>query len=189
MPERLRLVLPHSVMLLVSVALYWAATQIDTSGTGGRIGPDFWPKLVIGFMGLLCLYEIVKRLVVHNSVDATGLTGELERNPAEAVDPTMASAPVPEPEYPRLLWAGTALIVGYVVVVPWLGFFVTTALFLAAFMWLGGYRRPLAALAISGIGAFVLVVVFMRVAYISLPLGEGPFLSLSTALLALIGVK
>lgn len=189
MPERLRHVLPHSVMLAVSIVLYWAATQIDTSGTGGRIGPDFWPKLVIGFMGFLCLYEIVKRLVTPRSADATGLTGELERNPAEAVDPTMASAPVPEPEHPKLLWTGVALIVGYVVVVPWLGFFVTTALFLAAFMWLGGYRRPLGALAISGIGAFVLVVIFMRLAYISLPLGSGPFHGLSTSLLALIGVK
>jgi hypothetical protein len=191
MAERLRLVLPHSVMLVVSIALYWAAMQIDGGGaaTGGRIGPDFWPKVVIGFMGLLCLYEIVKRLFVRNSVDATGLTGDLERNPAEAVDPTIASAPTPEPEYPRLLWAGVALIVGYVVVVPWLGFFVTTGLFLAAFIRLGGFRRTLFNAAISGIGAFVLVVIFMRVAYISLPLGEGPFRALSTSLLSLIGVK
>lgn len=189
MPERLRLVLPHSVMLLVSLALFWAALQIDTSGTGGRIGPDFWPKVVIGSMGLLCLYEIVKRLFVRGSVDATGLTGDLERSPAEAVDPTVASAPVPEPEYPRLLWTGVALIVGYVVVVPWLGFFITTALFLTAFIWLGGYRRPLVALAVSTIGAFVLVVIFMRIAYISLPLGEGPFRLVSTTLLSLIGVK
>jgi hypothetical protein len=32
-------------------------------------------------------------------------------------------------------------------------------------------------------------VIFMRVAYISLPLGAGPFHDLSTALLALIGVR
>ena len=102
MPERLRHVLPHFVMLLVSVGLYWAALQIDTSGTrgGARIGPDFWPKVVIGFMGLLCLYEIVKRLVIGSSFTAAGLTGGLDRSPAEAVDPTVASAPTPEREYP-----------------------------------------------------------------------------------------
>jgi hypothetical protein len=82
-----------------------------------------------------------------------------------------------------------ALIVGYVVAVSWLGFFLTSALFLASFVWIGGYRRPLATLLLSGIGAFVLVVIFMRVAYISLPLGEGAFRSLSMALLTLIGVK
>jgi hypothetical protein len=34
----------------------------------------------------------------------------------------------------------------------------------------------------------VLLVIFMRVAYVSLPLGVGPFKTLSLALLRLIGV-
>ena len=189
MLERLRAVLPHSLMLLLSIGLYLAATRIDTAAAeaGGRIGPDFWPKVVIAFMGLLCVYEIVKRLVLHSSFTARGLTEGLARNPAQAEE---AAAEEPPPrEYPRLLWAGTALIVGYVLAVPWLGFFVTTALFLLAFTWLGGFRRPLIAAAVSAVGAFVLVVIFMRVAYISLPLGEGPFRDLSTALLAMLGVK
>jgi len=191
MPERLRLVLPHTVMLAVSAFLYWAAMQIDGGGaaSGGRIGPDFWPKVVVGFMGLLCLYEIVKRLVLHTSFTAKGLTDQLVQPPAEAVDPTMGTDAEPEREYPRMLWSGVAAILGYVVLVPWLGFFVTTLLFLVAFIRIGGFRRPLITLFVSAIGAFALVVIFMRVAYISLPLGEGPFLALSTALLSLIGVK
>jgi hypothetical protein len=192
MPERLRLVLPHSVMLLVSIALYWAAMQIDSGGaaSGGRIGPDFWPKVVIGFMALLCVYEIIKRLVLHTTFTAKGLTDELIQPPAEAVDPTMGSDDVgPEREYPRMLWAGLAAIVGYVLVVPYLGFFLTTLLFLATFIRIGGFRRPLITLIVSAIGAFVLIVIFMRVAYISLPLGTGPFQTLSTGLLGLLGVK
>ena len=190
MLERFRAVLPHSLMLLVAIGLYLAAMRIDAGGAaaGGRIGPDFWPKIVIAFMGLLCLYEIVKRLFLHGGSSARGLTEGLQHNPAEA-EAAAEEAAEPEREYPRLLWAGTALIVGYVAVVPWLGFFVTTTLFLAAFTWLGGFRRPLIAAAVSALGAFALVVVFMRVAYISLPLGAGPFHDLSTALLALIGVR
>ena len=189
MLERLRAVLPHSLMLLVAIGLYLAAMHIDTAGAavGGRIGPDFWPKVVIVFMALLCLYEIVKRLLLHSSFTARGLTEGLTHNPAEG--DAAAEDSQPGREYPHLLWAGTALIVGYVVVVPWLGFFLTTTLFLAAFTWLGGFRRPLIAAAVSAIGAFALVVIFMRVAYISLPLGAGPFHDLSTALLALIGVR
>lgn len=189
MLQRLRAVLPHSLMLLVAIGLYLAAMRIDNAGAaaGGRIGPDFWPKVVIGFMGLLCVYEIVKRLLLHSSFTARGLTEGLTRNPAETGEP--AAAEEPEREYPALLWSGAALIVGYVLVVPWLGFFLTTALFLAAFIRLGGFRRPLITAAISAFGAFVLVVIFMRVAYISLPLGAGPFHELSTALLALIGVR
>ncbi|HET6598751.1 MAG TPA: tripartite tricarboxylate transporter TctB family protein [Burkholderiaceae bacterium] len=189
MPERLRGVLPHTVMLLVSIGLYWAALQIDTSGTRGgqRIGPDFWPKVVIGFMGLLCLYEIVKRLVMRSSFTAAGLTKGLDHHPAQTE--IAAAEPTPEREYPAMLWTGGAVIVGYVVVVPWLGFFLASMLFLAAFIWIGGFHKPFIALIVSAVGAFGLLVIFMRVAYISLPLGEGPFRSLSTALLALIGVK
>ena len=62
MPTRLRQVLPHGVMLLAAVFLYWAATLIDVD-TGGRIGPAVWPKTIIVIMGLLCAYEVAKRLV------------------------------------------------------------------------------------------------------------------------------
>ena len=50
MRSRLRVCLPHFVMLLIAIALYVAAMQIDTSGTNGgkRIGPDFWPKAYSG---------------------------------------------------------------------------------------------------------------------------------------------
>ena len=64
-----------------------------------------------------------------------------------------------------------------------------TAVFLAAFPWFGGMRRPLLTGALGIGGSLALVVVFMRVAYISLPLGEGPFRALSLALLAAIGVS
>ena len=38
------------------------------------------------------------------------------------------------------------------------------------------------------LGAFVLLVIFMRVAYVSLPLGDGPFRAVVLACCSLIGV-
>ena len=67
-------------------------------------------------------------------------------------------------------------------------FFIGTALFLVLFSWVGGFRRAWPVALISVLGAFVLLVIFMRVAYISLPLGVGPFQQLSVTLLRLIGV-
>ncbi|MGE0355765.1 MAG: tripartite tricarboxylate transporter TctB family protein [Burkholderiales bacterium] len=175
MPKTLRLVLPHGLMLVASVLLYWAATRIEAfTGGGGRIGPDAWPKAIIVFMGLLCAWEIAKRLALRSR-------GGGSEPPAAA-----QAAPV---THPGRLAAGVALVFGYVLVVPWIGFFVSTALFLAAFTWFGGLRRPVLATATGLAGSLVLVVMFMRVAYISLPLGEGPFKSLSIALLAAIGVS
>jgi len=201
MTHRLRWALPHLVMLLVSALLYWAAMQIDTRAAEGgrRIGPDFWPKAIIVIMGALCLYEVVKRLVVKSSFTAEGLTGELHHNPAgpapvaEEAAAAAGAAPdsgqPPQRDYPGQLLAGIVLIAAFALGVDWLGFFVATAVFLSAFMLIGGLRRPLLACAIGVAGSFALIVIFMRVAYISLPLGAGPFREVSLALLRLLGVS
>ena len=171
----MRRILPHAVMLAATVLLWVAARRIETGG-GGRVGPDLWPKAVLGFMALLCIYEIARRLLTRDPEGATSLV-RMEADAAPA-----------RPMHPGLLAAGIALIAGYVVAVPWLGFFTATTVFLAAFIWVGGFRRPLAVAATSLIGSLLLVIMFMRIAYISLPLGEGPFRALSLALLRLIGV-
>ena len=186
MNPRLRLVLPHTVLLLISVLLYAAASRIETQTGTGRLGPDFWPKLVIGAMAALCIYEIVKRLVFSVASTATGLTQGLNR-PPDPDDVEIASRELPQHHGKLLL--GTALVLGFVLAVAWLGFFVATALFLALFSWIGGFRRPAAVLAISIAGGLALLVIFMRVAYVSLPLGEGVFKTLSLALLKLLGVQ
>lgn len=190
MLARLRHCLPHFVMLIVSIALYAAATRIDTGSTGGggRIGPDFWPKAVIVFMGLLCVYEIIKRAILGSDFSALGLTDGLTRNPADG-EGAAVPADTADTQYPRLLLGGAVLIVGYVVLVSWVGFFVTTALFLGGFARIGGFRRHGLNVLISLIGALLMVVLFMRVAYISLPLGEGVFRGLSIGLLRLLGVN
>lgn len=190
MTHRMRRVLPHLVMLLVSVLLYWAAMQIDTRGAEGgrRIGPEFWPKAIIMIMGALCVYEVIKRLVVRTTFTAEGLTGDVDHNPPEPA-PDAEVAPPAQREYPGRLLAGIVLIAAFALGVDQLGFFVATAVFLSAFMLIGGLRRPLLAAGIGVAGSFVLIVIFMRVAYISLPLGAGPFRELSLALLRLLGVS
>ena len=184
MPARLRGIVPYGLMLAFSVFLFWAATRIDVD-TGGRISPSVWPKAVIVFMALLCAYEIAKRLLAPSSREATGLVSDLQQAPDAA---GASAAPIAEPEHPRKLFAGIALVAGYVLAVPWLGFFLTTALFLGLFPWVGGFRNAPLTAVLGTLGSLSLVVVFMRIAYISLPLGEGPFRTLSLALLKLIGV-
>jgi hypothetical protein len=176
---RVRQILPHSVMLVVSGLLWWAATRIDVD-TGGRIGPSAWPKAIIAFMALLCVYEIAKRLIAGSAFTAKGLMSAPEKDPRPA--PTRGGG------NSAMLFGGIGLIAGYVLVVPYTGFFATTALFLAAFPWVGGLRRPVLSVVLGLGGAFALAIVFLRVAYISLPLGEGPFRALSLGLMRLIGV-
>jgi hypothetical protein len=187
MAPRIRQVLPHAVMLAASIALFWAAMRIDVD-TGGRIGPGAWPKAIIVILGLLCAWEIAKRLLKGEAAGVKGLVAGLTDDPAQAAEGEVAAG-APPAEHPRKLWAGIALVTAYVVGAPWVGFFVATLVFLAAFPWIGGFRRPVIASAIALSGSLLLVVTFMRIAYISLPLGEGPFRALSLALMRAIGVS
>jgi hypothetical protein len=178
---RLQALLPYLAMLAAAGFFYWAATRIQAD-TGGRIGPAAWPKAIIAVLALLCVYEIVKRLIAPSGPSATGVVS------------TSGPQGVPhEPDgeektYPAKLAGGIGLVAAYVVAAPWLGFFVSTALFLAIFPWVGGVRRPMLLAVLGVAGSLTLIVTFMRVAYISLPLGEGPFRALSIGLLRLIGV-
>jgi hypothetical protein len=174
---RLRSIVPYAVMLGAAAWLYGVAARIDVD-TGGRISPAAWPKAILAILALLCVYEIVRRLVTGREQSTRGLVAGLEAGP----EATKAA------EHPERLWGGIALVAAYVFGVQWLGFFLSTALFLGIFPWVGGVRRPILAATLGLAGALTLVVVFMRVAYISLPLGEGPFRALSIALLRLLGV-
>jgi hypothetical protein len=186
MGGRLKLVLPHGVMLAVSVLLFVLASRIDID-TGGRISPALWPKAVIVLMGLLCAYEIVKRLVASSMESTGGLVDGLDHNPAQAAAAQEAAAAAPKPAW-RMLASGIGLIAAYVIAVPWTGFILTTTVFLVVFPLVGGFRRPGMAVVIGVAGGLVLAVTFLRIAYISLPLGEGPFRALSLALMRALGV-
>ena len=190
MKDRLRLALPHAVLLIAAALLYYATSLIDSPGSGGgRLGPYFWPKVIIASIAILCIYEIGKRLLIGATGDAEGLTASLINAPGEAEGaPAVQECAADPPHNNGRLAAGLLLIAAFVFGVAYVGFFIGTALFLGLFSWIGGFRRPLQVLLISLIGAFVLLVTFMRVAYVSLPLGIGPFQQLSTWLLRLIGV-
>jgi accessory gene regulator protein AgrB len=74
-----------------------------------------------------------------------------------------------------LLIGGIALVTAYAVVVDVLGFLLSTFLFLAAFMYLGRYRKHVAVLSISAGVTILAALIFIRFAYVSLPRGVPPF--------------
>lgn len=187
MLSKLKLVLPHAVMLAFAAWLYGISLRIDVD-TGGRIGPAVWPKAIIVMMALLCAFEIAHRLLAGAAFMPRAL---VTTRPSGEEAPGSAAKDMSGPiaNHPWKLAGGVAMVGGYVLVVPLMGFVITTAVFLAVFPWVGGLRRPVLAAVLGVAGSFLLLVVFMRVAYISLPLGEGPFKALSIALMGLLGVS
>ncbi len=178
--------LPYVIVLAIVGFLYFRATQIDFVAPGGRIGPDVWPKAILVLAAVACLYEIAKNLLFGKWVrDMPGVLGSvLKEVPGQAApdEPALAS-------YPHLLWIGIAMTVLYVVLIEKLGFFLCTAIYMALFMWVGRYRRPGVIVATSLIGSLAFMFMFMKVVYVSLPLGIEPFAQVSFALMRVMGIK
>src|SRR5216684_3009551 len=80
------------------------------------------------------------------------------------------------------LVAGIVLILLYALLTPWLGFALATAAFVAGFLVLWGMRSLPAIAANVVIGTIGLLYLFVKVVYLPLPKGDGPFEALTLVL-------
>jgi hypothetical protein len=182
MKRRLQGLLPYAALLLGAAFLYSNAGSFAASGRPGQLGPDFWPRAVLALLMLVCALEIVRRAVFEPA----------EANAAEADAQAIAGPTTHHEEpvrYPWLLAAGIGLTILYVPGMEILGFFLSTALYLAAFMVAGRYRRGTVIAVTSLLGSLAFLFVFMKIVYVSLPLGVGPFRHVSAWILAALGIR
>jgi putative tricarboxylic transport membrane protein len=175
---KLRAALPYAAVLLGAAFLYAQTSAFAELGREGHLGPAFWPRAVLILLMIVCAAEIARVAFFFK--------------PAEPEAPMLHSAaPVSDEDgerFPKLLAGGIAITVLYVPAMDTIGFFLATILYLAAFMWIGRYRRPVVVAVTSVLGTLAFVYVFMKIVYVSLPLGAGPFRELSAWVLAALGV-
>jgi len=172
---RLREIVPYAALLAAAAYLYSKAGVFAAFARPGQLGPDAWPKAILGLLAFVCVFEIARRAWSWRSAPVP----EARRAGYDEPEPT---------RYPQLLAGGIAITALYVPGLELLGFFTCTVIYLAAFMWIGRYRSISVIAASSLIGTLAFVFVFMKVVYVSLPLGMGPFRSISTWLLAIFGI-
>lgn len=161
----IRSIAPYVVGLIIAALLYAYSGTIEYAPRPHTLGPEVWPRLAILLLAGSCLFEIGRRLIAGNK-DATGFMEAFDRE-TEA-EPT-------QPVYPRMLIAGIVLMGVYAVAVPVLGFILGTFLFLAAFMYIGGYRAHRVVWGASAAVTVCCGILFLRIAYVSLPRGIEPF--------------
>jgi putative tricarboxylic transport membrane protein len=177
MRQRLRAALPYLVVLGVGAFLYYSAENFEFEEGSGRIGPGAWPKLIL----LLLLGSALWGLV------STSLRGGGSAQRSTEQDETEALIRPPE-IYPSLVWLAVAATVGYLIIMPFIGFFLATIVYSFLLIYLGHYRRRPHVALISLAIAFGFMFMFMRVVYVALPVGVTPFDSVSYALMAAMGV-
>jgi putative tricarboxylic transport membrane protein len=175
-------VAPYAIILLVSAFLYYQAMQIP-SGDGDRLAADIWPKTILFFAILTCVWEIVRKIWisthVHSDNRDTQRLSLVPEKPVEEASEVGKFVP----------WVGIALTAAYVFSFPWLGYFLATSLYVTAFVYFGNYRRLFAAACVGVASSLAFMFLFMRVVYVSLPIGVEPFAYVSTFLMRAMGIK
>lgn len=185
--DKLKAIVPYAALLAGAVFLYREAGHFVFATKAGELGPDVWPKAILLLLIAICAYEIVRRALfvrrTHECVAAT------ETVAADSGDSGPATGSADTTRHPYVLAAGIVLTVLYVLALDTLGFFLATALYLALFMAVGRYRRIGVIVATSVGGSLAFVFMFMKVVYVSLPLGTGPFQSVSVWILSILGIR
>lgn len=190
---RLRNASPFLLVAAVGLYLFTVANAFDFPARPGRAGPDLWPKIVLALMLFASAWGALQALLSNGDDEEMSLlvkaaTQAVGREEEARQDLGADSMPLDQRQPWRSVAAIAALLL-FVGGIPYVGFTVACALLMFAIMLLAGYRRPLVAAFISVCGSLLFFIVFQKVAYISLPLGAGPFKDLSTGLMAVIGVR
>lgn len=165
MTGQLKSIAPYLVGLALAAVLFVYTGHIAYTPRADELGPGTWPKMAIALMAAACTFEIVRRLMLGATL-ARGVVDLLQHGH----DEEQAAATCP-----WMLAGGVALVTVYALVVNTLGFLLATFLFMVAFMYLGRYRHHLAIWSIGVAATLVIALLFLRIAYVSLPRGEPPF--------------
>lgn len=167
--------LPYMVLLAIGLLLYFVTGTISFSARSGQLSPSIWPRASLFLLAVACIYEILR--VSTSGAKHPPVPDEQD---GAAIDPEGR-------RYPWLLVGGMALTLAYALLVMTLGFFLSTFLYVIAFMYLGRYRHHLAIWLSATVMTLAIGFLFLRVVYLSLPRGEPPFDQVTDFIRIMIG--
>lgn len=167
---------PEIALLVISIYLFVLAGSFESSSEPGQLGPGFWPRMAAAGLAIAVIVRMIQTVVARNR-PIVKVRSEFDEFAAEeaVLDWTR-------------LGIGIVLAVAYVLATMFVGYLIATALFLAAFIWIGGQRQWYVPL-IAVVGALVLSYVFIGVVFVSLPTGVGIFDTVTVAVYQLLGIQ
>lgn len=180
----------YTVVLLVAAFLFYKALEIRTY-PGTYLGPALWPEIILGLTIITCVISLAAcggrlwklahrdRSLPFETFRRSGESNNLPASQSEAVPVLVKWAP----------WIAVALTGAYVYLLPQIGYFLDTVLYVTAFIYFGNFRKLRIAALVGAGASVVFMIVFMRLVYISLPVGTGPFERVSTFVLAALGIR
>lgn len=163
-----------AAVTMAGIYFLMLSREIGYSPRPGRLGPAFWPQVILV---MLTITAAIDCFVESRKVGAR----------ARALASGLASDDAPK----RVWWLmalGLAITLAYVNLSNVLGFPLANFLFMFTFMMVGGFTRLVTTFLVSALGTLSLVLLFVKIVYISMPLGTSPFKEMTIAFYNLLGV-
>lgn len=175
-PPGFTLVLPTLLPVgLLVLALVLPGFMFEGDQTASRIGlgPAAWPNMMLRGMAAFCVLWIAR------DIWALGAASRM---------PTLSIPDEDDHYHFGKAIVGLLMIVAYGWMLPILGFAVSTSLFIMIWCVFGGLRNPLVVLPVALIGTISLLWLFMGLALMPLPRGQGVFDDFSIWVLRATGI-
>lgn len=171
---RLLVSLAPELAVLVACVVGYIET-IGLTGNGQGPGPAMYPRILIGLLALTMLGRVATQVLQYRrdgTVEDVSATEEAE----------VSGASLP------LLVQAIALSVGFVVATVYLGWVLSTFLFVPLFCWVAGRRNLFISVPLGAVFALGSAYVFVQFVYIALPTGVGIFDELTVDLYIALGI-
>ena len=146
------------VVFFSSIYLYTVATQFKGHQVYGKLGPGFWPELVL--ISMMALSVLI-------AIDAIRAWKKSPRGQVPETTPGGGSR--------VRFFSALILIMGYLLLLKVVGFIALTPLFLVAFMFLLGEKSWPWMIGLSVGMTVIVVLAFTKAMYVPLPRGVGIF--------------
>ena len=150
------------IILLVSIFLFGVTFTFNTINIESGGGGAFWPRILLGLVIVLELGNIIYTYIKNKKGET-----KVEKDP--------------EIVYPQNLYTSIGLIVGFIILMNMIGFFLATVLYLF-FMMLILKVKNLRNVIISIVGAYGISFVFVVLLMVPLPQGISIFRTISSVL-------
>lgn len=175
-PSGLAALIPLIVPVVVHLlALILPSFMFQSNQSSSQIGfgPAFWP------MVMLRILTILSAIWVGYEICALRRTA----------CPALMTTPREDGEYDiGKALIGLVGIVAYGWLLPIIGFALATSLFIMLWCWFGNMRKPVVIVSVALIGTIALLWLFMGLALMPLPRGNGIFDGFSIFLLRITGI-
>lgn len=169
--------LPTLIVVVVSLvaSIVLALFFVTAPGDGalqarGGVGPGTWPTAML--VGIACCAAYI-------------LVREFTRRRAVSTHACLTEPAGPEFDN-RKAATGIALLIAYALAVPFVGFALSTLVFFAAWLYMGGFKKPLNVALVTVLGTTSLLYVFAGLSKLPLNRGVGVFDAFTVALYRLL---